>query len=124
MSFIRLAIGLLVLGVAGVVATRPDEPAPTRPAVKVPDIVESPAPAPSIRFFTQQIVEVQPRDVPFMMYGVTDHVTVGSGVVVLDFIPHSITAPNTYRDGDHCYSGNVLHVDGTRIPVTCPEEQP
>jgi hypothetical protein len=32
-----------------------------------------------------------------------------------------IHAPNTYRDGAHCYSLNVLHVDGTRVPVECPK---
>lgn len=30
-----------------------------------------------------------------------------------------IHAPNTFRDGSKCYSLNVLHVDGTRVPVEC-----
>lgn len=57
--------------------------------------------------------------------GATDTTTITNGTTVLfeDEIPRNLHAPNTFRDSDgRCYSLNVLHVDGTRVPVVCPDE--
>jgi hypothetical protein len=117
LNIVRLGVGLLIVGAGLTVAAGPAEIVVER------DTFDQP---PRILYFTQQIVEIQPRDVPLTMKArARDYMTIGFGsTVVLDFAPSNLIAPNTYRDGDHCYSGNVLHVDGTRIPVTCPEGKP
>jgi len=54
-----------------------------------------------------------------------DTLTIGNGrhtVLLYGPVPYSsIQAPNAFRDGVKCYSLNVLHVDGTRVPVACPK---
>jgi hypothetical protein len=75
------------------------------------NLVEPPAPK------TYHITEVDDATVR------ADSLKINSGIVVF-YVPSwysTIVAPNAFHDPDgHCYSLNVLSVDGTRIPVECP----
>lgn len=66
--------------------------------------------------------QIEPLSGHTFLLGATDTTTITGATTVLfeGEVPRNLHAPNTYRDGDRCYSLNVLHVDGTRVPVECP----